>query len=378
MQQRAPVPFREFVLKLASRCNLACDYCYVYTGPDQTWRSQPAVMSLPVIEAAARRIGEHARAHGLSRVLICLHGGEPLLAGPGPVTDVITRVQAAMPPGTRAELAVQTNGLLLDERFLRLFERHHVRVGISLDGIRQANDRHRVHANGRSSFADVTRALTLLAAGRYRPLFAGMLSVIDLANDPVGTYQALAAHQPPALDFLLPHANWSRPPPQHSAGTKYADWLIPVFDEWYLAAAPQPRIRLFEEALQQVVGGRSANEAIGGTPAAFAVIQTDGGIEATDSLRLAYHGAAATGVSVLTGSFDEALRHPVFVALQAGRDALCATCESCPVVAVCGGGQYAHRYREGAGFGHPSVYCADLSRLIGHIAERVYADLGGR
>src|SRR5580692_13174209 len=103
MQQRAPVPFREFVLKLASRCNLACDYCYVYTGPDQTWRSQPAVMSLPVIEAAARRIGEHARAHGLSRVLICLHGGEPLLAGPGPVTDVITRVQAAMPPGTRAE-----------------------------------------------------------------------------------------------------------------------------------------------------------------------------------------------------------------------------------------------------------------------------------
>jgi len=377
MQRPRQVPFREFVLKVASRCNLACDYCYVYAGPDQTWRSQPTAMSPPVVEATARRIGEHARAHGLSRVRVGLHGGEPLLAGPAPLEKMITSVHAAMPPRTRAELTVQTNGVLLDERFLRLFERHGVRVGISLDGARQANDRHRVRADGRSSFADVTRALSMLGREPYRRLFAGILCTIDLANDPLGTYSALAGYCPPNLDFLLPHANWSQPPPRtrEPVGAAYADWLIPIFDEWYKAPAPGTRIRLFDETLQLMLGGNSATEAIGGGPAAFAVVQTDGEIEAVDSLKMTYHGAPSTGTSVLTHSFDEALQHPVFTGLQSGPEALCAICTSCPVVAVCGGGQYAHRYRAGHGFGHPSVYCADLSRLIGHIAGRVYCDL---
>jgi uncharacterized protein len=44
---------------------------------------------------------------------------------------------------------------------------------------------------------------------------------------------------------------------------------------------------------------------------------------------------------------------------------------------ICGGGLYPHRYREGAGFRNPSVYCADLLRLITHVTERVTSDLAG-
>ncbi|MGH8573602.1 MAG: FxsB family cyclophane-forming radical SAM/SPASM peptide maturase, partial [Gammaproteobacteria bacterium] len=40
-----PTPIRQFVLKVYSRCNLACDYCYVYQMADQTWRDRPLVMS---------------------------------------------------------------------------------------------------------------------------------------------------------------------------------------------------------------------------------------------------------------------------------------------------------------------------------------------
>src|ERR1043166_2879062 len=35
-----PTPFREFVLKVHSRCNLTCDYCYIYEMADQSWRAQ--------------------------------------------------------------------------------------------------------------------------------------------------------------------------------------------------------------------------------------------------------------------------------------------------------------------------------------------------
>ena len=38
---------------------------------------------------------------------------------------------------------------------------------------------------------------------------------------------------------------------------------------------------------------------------------------------------------------------------------------------ICGGGYFPHRYRSGSGFRNPSVYCADLQRVITHIAARV-------
>src|SRR5277367_3351055 len=76
-----PLPFREFIVKVHSRCDLSCDYCYMYEMADQSWRSQPRRVSAEIAEATALRIGEHARAHHLRDITLILHGGEPLLAG---------------------------------------------------------------------------------------------------------------------------------------------------------------------------------------------------------------------------------------------------------------------------------------------------------
>src|SRR4051794_35343173 len=76
-----PTPFREFILKIHSRCDLACDYCYMYEMADQRWRDQPYRMSRQVVDGVAARIAEHARSHDLTSLDLVLHGGEPLLAG---------------------------------------------------------------------------------------------------------------------------------------------------------------------------------------------------------------------------------------------------------------------------------------------------------
>src|SRR5207248_1564342 len=70
-----------FVLKVASRCNLNCAYCYVYNKGDETWRDRPVVMSDDVVEAAIDRIDAWCRGSGQTRVNVTFHGGEPLLAG---------------------------------------------------------------------------------------------------------------------------------------------------------------------------------------------------------------------------------------------------------------------------------------------------------
>lgn len=374
-----PAPFREFVLKIHSRCDLACDYCYMYTMADQSWRTRPRRMSLEVAEQAAARIAEHVGRHGLPEIGLVLHGGEPLLAGPEFIAHLVAAVRAAVGDQVVVRTSVQTNGIGLDDRYLTLFDQIGILVGVSLDGDSGAQDRHRRFPGGRGSNLAVTAGLRLLTQERYRHLFRGLLCVIDPQNDPVTTYEALLAFAPPKIDFLLPHGTWESPPPGRLADgteTPYADWLITIFDRWYFE--PQTEIRLFAEIIRLLLGETSDFEMVGLAPARLLVIETDGAIEQSDMLKAAFFGAPGTGLNVSSDSFDAALLLPGVAARQLGYHALSAECRECHIRQVCGGGLYAHRYRPGTGFANPSVYCPDLMRLIGHIRDTVAADIASR
>lgn len=370
-----PVPFHQFVLKVHSRCDLACDYCYVYRMADHGWLDTRSTMSPEVLHQTCVRIAEHARRHGLDRVEVVFHGGEPLLAGPSVLAEAAATLRRLV-PGT-VDLGVQTNALRLDDSMLRVLEANDIRVAVSLDGAEGTHDRHRRSAGGRGSHQRTCEAIRRLRTPPYHRLFSGLLCVVDVEADPVDTYEALLVHEPPRIDFLLPHANWSIPPRRGDADAPHGDWLIAVFDRWYGSPRQETEIRLFQEIVNLALGGRSRSEAIGLSPVALVVVDTDGQLEQVDSLRSAYHGAASTGLDVRTHSFDDALSHPSIVARQIGLDALVDSCRSCDVVRVCGGGYYPHRYREGSGFRHASVYCPDLVRLIGHVLRRVRADVVG-
>ncbi len=345
------------------RCNLACDYCYVYELADQSWRDRPRVISPALWRAAARRIGEHAARHDLPHVRVTLHGGEPLLAGVTTLAQIAADLRAAVPcPVT---VGLQTNGTALSAATLAALAEAEISVAVSLDGV--GHDKHRRFPSGDGSFRAVSAALSLLCTSSA---YAGLLCVIDPSSDPVATYESLIEWQPPAIDFLLPHANWASPP---SPGC--GAWLASVFDRWYDAPRRETSVRLFEDLMSLLLGGPGRSEQAGLAPVSVAVIETDGSLEQVDALKSAYSGAASTGLSVLTSSLDDLLLHPGMVARQIGPAALAPSCLACPVASVCGAGHYAHRYRPGSGFRHPTVYCEDMFLLIGHIRRRLASSL---
>ncbi|MFF0449184.1 radical SAM/SPASM protein FxsB, inactivated metallohydrolase extension form [Streptomyces sp. NPDC004609] len=364
------VPFREIVLKVHSRCDLACDHCYIYEHADQSWRTRPKAISDEAISWTALRLAEHAKNHALPSVSVILHGGEPLLAGPARLRRVCEELTTALDGVAELDLRIHTNGLQLSPRYLDLFTEFDVRVGISLDGDRTANDRHRRFADGRTSHPLVLRAVDLLREARYRHLYLGLLCTVDVANDPVAVYDALAELEPPRIDFLLPHATWDEPPARPDGSpTAYADWLLTVFDRWDERGRPVP-VRLFESVLSTLTGGPSLTESLGLAPTDLVVVETDGALEQVDSLKSAYEGAAATGFDVFSHPFDEVAAHPGVRARQLGLSSVSETCRTCPVVRSCGGGLYTHRYRTGNGFDDTSVYCADLEALIRGVERR--------
>ena len=326
-------------------------------------------MSRATADATVERIAEHAGKHGLASLEVILHGGEPLLAGAEWLTELVKSLHTHVP--TRVNVSLQTNGTLLDRPMLQALKRLGIRVGVSLDGDAAATGRHRRYVNGRNSFDDVAEGLSLLDSPEFREIYSGILCAIDVHNDPLATYEALLTFNPPALDLLLPHANWSCPPP----GSGYAHWLISVFERWYSAPEQQTWIRLFAELIQLVLGQPGAVEGLGLLPSTLVVVETDGSIKQLDSLSSTYPGAADTGLHVGTDTFDAALDHPTTVARQIGVNALSPQCERCSVMEICGGGLYPHRYRSGEGFRNPSVYCDDLMRLIRHVSDRVLSDV---
>lgn len=389
--------FRQFLLKLHARCNLACAYCYVYEAADQSWRTKPRRMEHATVRRTAARIAEYRRREAdgagsaaAGRISVVLHGGEPLLVGARHLDGTLRILSEGLDGTGEVALGMQTNGVLLgeDPGLLRVLHRYGVRVGVSLDGTAAGHDRYRRFADGRGSHGAVARALRVLGDEANRELFSGVLCTVDLDADPVETYEALLEFAPPRMDLLLPHGTWDAPPPgvperrtpprtapdavDAPAPTPYADWLCAVFDRWYGAPRRETGIRLFEELIMLLLGGRASSEMMGDGPLDLVVVETDGSLELADSLKVSYDGAAATSLDVFDDSFAGAEAHPAFRTPE-----LPPVCTTCPLAAVCGGGLYAHRYRRGPGdpFAHPTVYCADMAALIGHIRRRLEHDV---
>ncbi|WP_319291275.1 radical SAM/SPASM protein FxsBH, inactivated beta-hydroxylase extension form [Streptomyces sp. AK08-02] len=344
----------------------------MYELADQSWKTRPTVISENTVAHVAQRLSSYVTSHRLDSVSVILHGGEPLLVGPGRLRGICAELTRILSPVTTVDLRMHTNGMLLHGPQLEVLREFGVKIGISLDGDRPANDRHRLDRRGRSSYDKVLAGIERLRAPEYRHLYMGLLCTVDIKNDPVAVHDALTALEPPRIDYLLPHSTWDSPPPPGitDSPTPYAEWLLRIFDRWEEQGRPM-KVRTFDSVLSTLRGGPSLTEALGLAPSELAVVETDGTIEQADSLKAAYDGAPATGYDVFEHGFEEYARHPGVQARQLGIEGVSETCRRCPVVESCGGGLYAHRYSDERGFDNPSVFCADLRAFVEGVAERI-------
>jgi uncharacterized protein len=147
--------------------------------------------------------------------------------------------------------------------------------------------------------------------------------------------------------------------------------LIPIFDLWFSGNRRNIRIRYFEEILEHLIGGPGCLESLGLGPATLVVVAPDGSYEAVDTLKAVMPGAHILGLNVFDHSVEDAMVHPKVQFRQSGIDALCETCKGCRFVETCGAGYIPHRFSREHSFQNPSVYCADLYKLIDHIRVRL-------
>lgn len=369
-------PLHTYILKVASGCNINCSYCFIYNQADTRWRRQPKLMHLSTATRIAERIREHCESHAKERISVVFHGGEPLLGGTEHIrrlSDSFQKVFASS--NIECNYGMQSNGLLVTESILDVLQERSISLGISCDGPPEINDLHRVDHRGRSTGTRLEEKLRLIK-DHNSDVFSGFLSVINLSGDPVKIFDYLLKYEPQRVDFLLPYDNHSRYPPGKADfhSTEYGEWLSKLYDHW-ISTGTSVRVRWFASLIQLLLGGHSLVESVGLDPVDLVVVETNGEIEAVDSLKAASDGATELGFNVFDNSFDEVLEHTAIIARQVGLTSLCSECKQCSYAPVCGAGYLPNRFSEESGFDNPTVYCHDMMFLIDHIRNHVVHEI---
>lgn len=355
------------LLKVASRCNLDCSYCYVYQGQDTTWKQQPKKIRSVTIDAIVNSLVEvsNIQEEGFA---IVLHGGEPLLIGTILLEEILRKLRRVL-SSNKYPISIQTNGVLINRDFLDVCSLYSTSISVSIDGPKNSNDIARFDHKGNSSFSRVVNGLELLKNHQYSNfLFAGTLSVVQPETNPKDVYWFLKNEvQSPNMDFLLQDGNHDFFPygKKTFESVEYGKWLAEVFFE-YINDSEPPKIRLFDDLIKINLGGSPLKEGKGENNFGIVVIETDGEIRKNDTLRAAFEGVDFfEGRPNITNTcLSNILKSDEFIDASKVQLPTSPICSSCPILKVCGGGMPLSRWSQKNGFSNPSVYCRDHYYLI--------------
>lgn len=370
------MPINTFVVKVASRCNLNCSYCYMYNMGDNTYMKQPKFMSIDTVIHFAQKLKRYCNANDLKCVYISFHGGEPLLASKQFYKDAVYSISSIM-DGVDVIYVMQTNGTLLDEEWCQLLNQLNIQAGISIDGPKEKHDIFRVYHDNKGSFDEVVKGINL----RNTYGIGGVISVINIAISPEEFYAFYKSLNSPVINILLPDGHFENFPPRfeffyNPLVTPYGDWLIELYNHWRNDRDEnKPVISFFENIVGMILGLDKGDELIGKRKNGAICIETDGSIEVVDPLRICGEGFTRNNLNVASNEISDILSLPLFDLFYNSHTILCNKCDACSVKDICGGGYLAHRYSKHNGFDNPSIYCKDLMKLITYIQNSIISDL---
>ncbi|MEI7486707.1 MAG: radical SAM protein [Chryseobacterium sp.] len=357
-----------FVLKVASRCNLNCSYCYMYNLGDKTYLKQPKFMSMHTIKTFADKLFHYSKENGLRSFQIVFHGGEPLLL-PKEFYKESVRIFTETLTDSYFDFVIQTNGVGLDEDWYALFNELNIRVGISMDGPKKYHDKYRVFHNGKGSYDEVRNAIQI---GLYKGMH-GVLSVVNLNITPLELYEEFKNLNIPSFNLLLPDGHFDKLPDDFLKEkvnthdyTPYADWLIELFTIWK-SDPDRPNMRFFKTLIQLIAGEEVGDQMVGLKKNGVAVVETNGNLEVADSIRACYEGITRNDINIHTHEIGSILEDPLFDIYINSHQMVSEKCLNCPIYEICGGGFLLNRYSNENGFDNPTIYCHDMIKLVSYI-----------
>jgi uncharacterized protein len=336
--KQQPSAFHVMAKPSGSACNLNCDYCF-FLKKEKLYPGSNFRMSDEVHEAYIKQLFE---AHKVPQVTVAWQGGEPTLMGLDFFKRSMELQKKYQKPGTRIETTFQTNGILLNEEWCRLFHENSFLIGLSMDGPGELHDYYRKDKGGHGTFDRVMKAARLLQEHKVE---FNILCTVNRKNadHPLKVYRFFRDELGAQYIQLIPVVERENEN-GFQEGNKVTDrsvrphqwgrFLIEVFDEWVRQDVGRTFVLNFDGALAGWLGRAGTVCIFGSTCGQGMALEHNGDLYSCDHfVEPSYY----LGNILKTPMIDLVASEEQRKFGQDKRDTLPRYCRECEVRSICNG-----------------------------------------
>jgi uncharacterized protein len=386
MEQDTRRPARDFHVlakPIGPVCNLNCTHCYylekekLYPGNREL---RDWILPDPILESYIRQL---IQSQSQPTVSFAWQGGEPTLLGVDYFQKIVS-LQQKHANGRKIENTLQTNGVLLDDRWGEFLARNQFLVGLSIDGPARLHDRYRLDRGGAPSFDKVLRGIHYL---RKHSVPFNTLTVVQKDNSqyPREVYRFLkeigsgfmqfipvversaAAPTPEGMELIPPDSElpahvseWSVEPLQ------YGEFYCDIFEEWVRKDVGKIFVQLFDVTLSAWVGMAPGLCVFQRTCGSALVMEHNGDIYSCDHYVYPENRLGNIMDQPLESLASSA---PQIRFGQNKSDRLPRQCNECTFRFACNGECPKHRFaKTRGGEEHLNYLCPGYKRFFSHVA----------
>ena len=246
-------PFTLLIKPSGSDCNVDCTYCFYKCRASEVGTGRQR-MSEEVLEKLVKDYMELK----FPLAGFAWQGGEPTLMGLDFYKKAVELQKKYGFSGQEVGNSLQTNAILLNEKWCRFLHEHKILVGVSIDGPKEVHDYYRLDHSGAGTWDRVMRAIDNCKK------FDVEFNTLTLLNDrnvvqPNEVFDFLVGLGVRFLQFIpcveldtttSEVTKFSVTPEQ------YAEFMCRVFDRWAEFGPGKLSIRDFDSILSYYVSGR--------------------------------------------------------------------------------------------------------------------------
>jgi len=360
-------------MKVASTCNLACDYCYASRNFNKgnKWINKDLVSIL----------FEQLGVSSYGRIDFDLHGGEPLTWDISDFNNFFHKQNLLKQRSNKDIVSrIQVNGTLITSRMAKYLKEMNIEVGVSLDGPQVIHDIHRQFKAGNGSFSSTIQGIGILVendcefeilsvvtnelAQNVKSAFEFFSELVDTSNMLLKSINFLPSFEiDPDSRTLL---SSSITPDQ------YVNFLIPFFDMWFENDSEDFHISLFEEIIAVLLGGKANTCNFRRGCNGFLTLEPDGSVYPCDR----FSGIQEFRLgNLFEDSLPKILASDAYKKYNERVENYPEECLHCEWQKLCQGGCLYHAWALNPTINEPSYYCGGLKKIFQHIEDTLIENL---
>ena len=343
-------------------CNLDCDYCFYLDREADPYSALPGRR---MTEETLSRLVDTYLFYSYPQSTFAFQGGEPTLAGPAFFEKLVKLQEQYGRNGHCVSNAMQTNGVLLDDRWCELFKQYNWLIGVSIDGPEAVHDFYRVNKARAGTWRKVMdgvgclkkhgvefNALCVVSqanAGRAREVYAFFrsLNIDHVQYIPLSEFDGLG--QP--LPFTI-------------TPEQYGRFLCETFELWW-PERRRVRIRYFDNIAEALAGQKPGSCTMHETCDSYVVVEFNGDVYPCDFF---VESAWKLG-NINLDSWSEIARRQRRYQFAANKAIPHAECLKCEYQSICHGGCPKHRHDPHRSFDELDYFCTAYKMIFGKAVE---------